>query len=473
MTDRMPGSAVSTERTEVSVRTKTLNRLSPILKCLDSFDKEERGRALGELAREMSAGNLTPAEPRDWSNVHAHTFFSYSCEDYSPSRLVWEAVMRGLSVIGSTDFDVLDSLEEMFVAGDTLGIRTTVSIETRTFVQSYADKEINSPGEPGILYTMGVGFARLPAADSEAGKFIAALASQSRQRNLVMIGKINPVVTPASIDYEQDVLPLTPAGNATERHICAAYDNKARSVFSDVKDLAVFWADVLGRSPVDVEELLKKTGAFRNAIRAKLMKKGGVGYSQPNGGAFPPLADFYKTVKELHAIPCQAWLDGLSAGEADPERMLDDSLAWGSLCVNVIPERNWNFSDAEVKARKLAALDAFVKAARARDLPVLAGTEMNSPGQKFVDSFDAPELAPYIDDFQNAALWLYGHTIMARAADMGVVSAWADKHFAGSRQKSNAFYTELGRKAVPGSYTVQRFSTINPNLTPAQVLAVF
>lgn len=470
MTDHTPETTESSVRTEMSVRTKTLNRLAPVLKRLDSFNRDTRDQALAEVAGEVASGVVATPPDKGWSNIHAHTFFSFSSEDYSPSRLVWEARMRGLTVIGSTDFDVLDSLDEMFQAGDSLGIRTTVSLETRAFVDSYADREINSPGEPGIIYTMGVGFTAKPSAESEAGRFIASLSAQSRARNLVMIGKINPVMAPVQIDYDEDVLPLTPAGNATERHICAAYDNKARCVFPEVESLAVFWADVLGRSPQDVEQLLKDSGGFRNAMRAKLMKRGGVGYTQPAGGAFPAIAEFFKTVHAAKAVPCHAWLDGLSAGEADPRRLLDDSLGWGSLCVNVIPERNWNIADPAAKEVKIAALDAFVKAARERDLPVLAGTEMNSPGQKFVDTLDAPELTPYAKDFQDAALWLYGHTVMARVADMGVVSEWAARHFAGDRKKSNAFYLAVGKAALPGAAAASRKNAINPTMDPDAVL---
>ncbi len=85
----------------------------------------------------------------------------------------------------------------------------------------------------------------------------------------------------------------------------------------------------------------------------------------------------------------------------------------------------------------------------------------------------SPELAPYVDDFQNAALWLYGHTVMARAADMGVVSEWADKCFAGNREKSNAFYLEIGRKAQPGEDTVSRMASINTAMSPEDVVKVF
>lgn len=473
MPEHTPDSAVSSLRSEISVRTKVLNRLAPTLKNLDSFDRAERTKALEDLAKELAAGALAIPAEKPWVNLHAHTFFSYSCESYSPSRLVWEALMRGLLLVGSTDFDVLDSTDEMLAAGDALGMRTTVSLESRVFVEPYADREINSPGEPGILYTMGAGFVKHPAAGSPAERFIASLASQSRARNIAMIEKINPVLAPATVDYDADVMPLTPSGNATERHICAAYDNKSRAVFPEKESLAVFWADVLGRTPVEMEGLLADTGAFHNAMRAKLMKRGGVGYAQPDGGAFPSIFDFNHAVLACGAIPCHAWLDGTLAGEEDPGKLLDDAMGWGALCVNIIPERNWNIKDPDAKQQKVACMDAFIQAALDRDLPVMAGTEMNSPGQKFVDTFDAPELKSHIGHFVDAAYWLYGHTVMARAAGMGLVSLWSEKHFAGDKKKANQFYTEVGKVAQPGTYSTSRMQSIAPSMDPNQVLALF
>ena len=46
-----------------------------------------------------------------------------------------------------------------------------------------------------------------------------------------------------TVDYERDVLPLTPAGNPTERHMVVAYVRAAERM---VPDPAVFWAGKLG-----------------------------------------------------------------------------------------------------------------------------------------------------------------------------------------------------------------------------------
>ena len=89
-------------------------------------------------------------------NVHCHTFFSYNSYGYSPSKFAWLGRKAGLAVAGVVDFDVLSGLEEFLDAARKLGLKGCAGMETRVFVPEFADKEINSPGEPGISYHMDV-----------------------------------------------------------------------------------------------------------------------------------------------------------------------------------------------------------------------------------------------------------------------------------------------------------------------------
>ena len=72
-------------------------------------------------------------------------------------------------------------------------------------------------------------------------------------------------------------------------------------------------------------------------------------------------------------------------------------MSYGTRAVTISPDRNWRSSDPGQKAKLLAALDAFMKACAKRKLPVLAGTELNAPGQLLCDDYTIPELAPYRD----------------------------------------------------------------------------
>ena len=73
---------------------------------------------------------------------------------------------------------------------------------------------------------------------------------RAEQRNRAMVERINAYLAPVAIDYDRDVLPLTPAGNATERHLLAAYISAAEKCFADP---VPFWAEKLklaqSRSP--------------------------------------------------------------------------------------------------------------------------------------------------------------------------------------------------------------------------------
>ena len=85
------------------------------------------------------------------------------------------------------------------------------------------------------------------------------------------------------------MLPLTPAGNATERHILVAYDAAARRVFAERARLVDFWAARLGSDPAAVEGSLTPEPSPNDLIRSRLMKQGGVGYGPADEGTFPPL----------------------------------------------------------------------------------------------------------------------------------------------------------------------------------------
>lgn len=463
------GVSAAHSRANASVRSRALGKIPSTLQALNSFRTEERRMALTEAVCSFDEGLVVRPQDTGWVNVLARTFFSYSVDGNSPSRLAWEAVIRGLSVIGCADIDNLGALGEMQTAGDALAIRTTVSLITRVYVQSYSDRAINCPGQPGVLQAMGVGFTSMPSLDCDHGCLIAALPTRARDRNVAMLEKINPMLAPVSLDYEQDVVPLTPAGNATTEHIAQAYIAKAKTIFPEVNDQAVFWADVLGRSPTDIECLLEDNTAFTDAFWEKLLV---VSHGDPVPRNYPNVTEFFQAVKAAGAIPCLFWSGGGLEGEADPDRLLTDACQWGARAVAIVPDNSWNIADPAKKESRLAALAAFMTAAKSHNMPVLAGSPMNAPRQKFVDSFDAPELAAYFRDFTDSAFWLYGHATLERALGLGLTSEWAEHAFAGDPAAVNAFYLEVGKKAAPGKTTRARIANAchDDGATPGDIL---
>ena len=185
---------------------------------LDDFDPALRREALEKIR----ATARWPAPTHD-VNLHCHTFFSYNAYGYSPTHVAVLARALGLEVAGTVDFDGLDSAGELLEAARLLRLRAVASLESRVFVPELAAVVINSPGEPGIAYHMGVGF---PGRSST--RSLPRWAPPRRAGSRDLVSRVNPFTQPVELDCERDVLPLTPGGHATERHVCEAFERRAR-----------------------------------------------------------------------------------------------------------------------------------------------------------------------------------------------------------------------------------------------------
>jgi hypothetical protein len=300
---------------------------------------------------------------------------------------------------------------------------------------------------------MGVGFAK-----AVQHPFLSEMRAAAEQRTRDMVVRVNTHMRPVELDYEKDVVPLTPKGNATERHLCEAYERKAARMFPDAAQRAAFWKEKLGDAP--------SAGAkLQNLIRAKTMKKGGVGYVRPGKGSFPLMADMNRFVLESGAIPTLTWLDGTTDGEKCIEELFQVGMASGAAALNIIPDRNYT---PGVKDQKLQNLHDVIALAEKHHFPVIVGTEMNSPGNKFVDSFETAELKPLGPVFLRGAHIVYAHSVLQRQSGLGYLSAWAKKTFATPALK-NDFFEKLGRELQ--SATEERLRGLTTDVTPAQILA--
>jgi len=423
------------------------NRLQNIEANLDSFDSAIRKDALDEIAGLITSGAISIPATKPEVNLHFHTFFSFNANAWSPSRVAWESKKYGLAASGIVDFDVLDGMEEFLSSGLTMELPVCASMETRVFVSDYADKVMTSPNEPGITYFMAGGCYKLPCPDSKAGKQLAQMRDMARQRNLLVLGKVNGFLDKVQLDYDTDVVPLTPSGNVTERHMLAAYDAKSRDIFfGDHKSLVSFWADALGLDSDTAEKLVDDEPKFHDMIRNKLMKFGGVGYIAPSKETFPDIEPVIEMIRDMNALPTATWLDGTNPGEQDMPKLLEMLDSKGIVAMNIIPDRNWNIKNPDEKAVKVKNLELAIKAAKDRCFPICVGTEMNKAGLPFVDDFNSPELQPYVADFISGAHFFWGHTLMARFADAGSASPWAESAFGDDRAAKVDFYTRIGRE---------------------------
>ena len=437
---------------------------------LNDFDAASRAGALSALLTLTGTGEIALPAPADVVNMHAHTFYSYNGYGYSPTALAWLARRQGFSAIGIVDFDVLDGVDEFLAAADAVGMRGTAGMETRAYVPEFATRVINSPGEPGITYHMGVGFtsAAVPAGGIEARRILDTMRTRAAERNRGVVERVNALLDPVAIDYERDVLPLTPSGNATERHMCVAYVQAAAET---VADPVRFWAAKLGVPQAQVATAIDDGPSMQNLVRSKTMKRGGVGYVQPGPDTFPSVEEVHTVIEACGALPTITWLDGTSEGEQAAEELFGLLIGKGAVALNIVPDRNWNIKDPADKAVKLQNLYDVVDLARSLDLPINVGTEMNAYGKPLIDQFDAPELAPVRDAFLDGAYFAVGHTALQRAAGLGYQSPWAKANFAG-RAAANAFYTRAGRAIPPGAAGLAAVRGIGPNPDPTDIISM-
>jgi hypothetical protein len=428
---------------------------------LDSFDAGQREQALATLCEQANSGYIELPEPNGFVNLHCHTFFSYNAYGYSPSKFAWLARKAGLAVVGTVDFDVLDALDEFRQACRLLGLKGCSGLETRVFVPEFATRVINSPGEPGISYHMGVGFPSATVPEDQTA-FLGSLKEMAQQRNRGLMERVNEYLRPVELDYERDLLTLTPAGNATERHMCSAYARKAVELFGEGDELTAFWTEKLG---VDAAPLgLPEGRDLMNTIRAKTMKRGGVGYVQPDKGSFPLMADTNRFILASGGMPVHTWLDGTSDGEQAIEELLDVAMSTGAVAINVIPDRNYTAGQQDKKVKNLYRV---IEVAQKRDLVVVGGTEMNSPGQKFVDDFSSDELAPLLPVFSKGAHIVYAHSVLQQQCDLGYTSEWAQREFKTAAER-NDFFEALGKSMQPDQET--NLAGLTETATPEEVL---
>jgi len=116
---------------------------------------------------------------------------------------------------------------------------------------------------------------------------------------------------------------------------------------------------------------------------------------------------------------------------------------------------------------KLKNLYEAVVLAEKYDLVLVVGTEMNSPGQKFVDDFDSDELKPLLPKFLASAKIIYAHSVLQRQCGMGYCSEWVRANLADRKQR-NEFYEQVGEAIDPAGE--DELSQLNDKMSDVEVL---
>ncbi len=409
------------------------SRIISLERELDDKDPTVRRKALLALCRLIKKGGIEMTSSGSRVNLHAHTNYSYNTFGYYPTGFAWKARKEGLAVAGIVDFDALHGVNEFLEAARLIGLKACASIESRVFVPEFKDKVINSPGEPGIMYHIGLGITR-----GISHPFLDRAQKLAKERILAMLERVNRYLYPVKLDYEKDVVALTPRGNVTERHVCQAYARKAEDVFPKEGERQDFWYNKLGSCPF-------LDSALQALIRTKTMKRGGVvKHPKISKSMFPTLREMNEFILECGGIPTLAWLDGMSDGERDVSVLIKMAVGNGISAINIIPDRNFT---PGIKDQKLKNLWEIISAANKIGWPVIVGTEMNGSGQNFVSQFDSEELAPFIPTFLRGAYIAFAHSVWQRKYHMGYLSENGGSFSADNIR--NPFYEQLGRELQP------------------------
>jgi hypothetical protein len=165
-------------------------------------------------------------------------------------------------------------------------------------------------------------------------------------------------------------------------------------------------------------------------------------------------------------MPTMTWLDGTSEGEQSLEELIDVATKSGVVAFNVIPDRNYTpgLGESDLKFKNLKRA---LELADSRGLPIVCGTEMNSPGQKFVDDFKTKELSQFVPLFLKGAHIVYAHSVLQRHCGLGYTSQWAKENFPGVEEK-NEFFRTLCELLEPTSE--ETLTGFNERSKPGQIL---
>lgn len=421
---------------------------------LCSLDPMIRRRALELLSGRI--GSKPSPGPLHAVNLHVHTTCSFSARNYTPSAFAWEAARQGLRVAGIVDSDGIGGLEEFHQAGRLLNLRTTVGMETRVRVPDLEGRVIHFPHEPGVASHMGIGlpYRRIGRPQED---FLFRVRDRSIQQGRALVQSLNLFLAPLEVDPDNGVLPSHPNGAVTARHVCATFAHQSYQQFPDAHQRNAFWTDKLSRPPPSDISLLGE------AILCQLVQTNRIQHTWPSPALYPTVQEMNRFILGAGGIPTLVWHDGRSEVERRVEPLLDLAMKDGALAVNIILANHYT---AGRRDTHLAHLQQMMEAAERRGMPIVIGTEMETPDQPLYNDLTSTELAPFAPLFLRGAYIVYAHTILQRANAIGYASAWARRHFPDLPLR-NTFYEEIGRLLDPAH--IDPLNDLPHNMNPVEI----
>ncbi len=353
---------------------------------LNAPAKEERLAALGELKAKLEAGEIPRPTTGIDVNNHIHTTFSFS--PYSPTKAVWMAYMAGLSTAGIVDHDSVGGAREFIEAGKILDFPTTIGFELRSTHTDtpLGSRRTNNPDQSGVAYLTfhGIPHTRIDA----VAEYLKPVGVARGERNRKMCAKVEELLG-ISLDYDQDVLPLSQhgeGGSVTERHLLFAAGRKLIQKYGKGEALLTFLKGLLPVADSMAAMLRDESNPYYEydllgLLKGYLVEK----FFIPAGEAeCPPMKELVRFAKENGIIITYPYLGDIGASVTNDKKsqVFEDGfleevfvvlkdLGFGA--VSYMPSRN----TMEQLKRVRALCDQY-------GMLQISGEDINSPRQTFV-----------------------------------------------------------------------------------------
>ena len=353
-----------------------------VLNKLNAPTKAER---LANLAEVLKTTVFPEAVPQ-YINNHIHTTYSFS--PYSPTAAVYAARMEGLCTAGIIDHDSISGAEEFLEAAKMIGIPVTIGMECRVSMDGtrLEGRRTNNPDQVGVSYMtiQSVPHDKI----ATLTEFFKPYQAARHERNRQMIARINEMVG-VSLDYDQDVLPLSEAqdnGGVTERHLMYA--------------LAIELVKQVGKGQGMIDKLMSLGMNLSEKQKTMLLDTAYPFYEYDVLGMLkgtfvpkifidattecPKLPDMVKLCADVDAYLCYAYLGDVGdsvTGDKKAQKFEDDYLddvfeclkEEGVKAVTYMPTRN-----TPAQLQRLRGLcDSY-------GMFQISGEDINSPRQSFV-----------------------------------------------------------------------------------------
>ena len=353
-----------------------------VLNLLNAPTREER---IANLKEVLKTTEFPPMVPQ-YINNHIHTTYSFS--PYSPTASVYAARMEGLCTAGIIDHDSISGAEEFLEAAKMIGIPVTIGMECRVSMDGtrLEGRRTNNPAQVGVSYMpiQSVPHDKI----ATLTEFFKPYQAARHERNRQMIARINEMVG-VSLDYDQDVLPLSEAqdnGGVTERHLMYA--------------LAIELVKQVGKGQGMIDKLMSLGMNLSEKQKTMLLDTAYPFYEYDVLGMLkgtfvpkifidattecPKLPDMVKLCADVDAYLCYAYLGDVGdsvTGDKKAQKFEDDYLddvfeclkEEGVKAVTYMPTRN-----TPAQLQRLRGLcDSY-------GMFQISGEDINSPRQSFV-----------------------------------------------------------------------------------------